>query len=342
MPLNDDMEFDEDVQAAMGTTEVSSTELTTAKPKEMTTAGAAEPDLDFDFSEVEKAFYENVEAGEVKISRCAILQPGSDEIAGEVAGYSGGMIVNNNTREIYTRKIMSPWLLGKVSNNELFEAHAILIQPVFKLPNEYIKWKDRTTEGRGWHFKTLDKRDPRVRAGVWSKDGGTWGTKEGQEGAPPVTVNCNYLCNILDASDPSITLANNIIITFCKTSSRAGIDLTTAIATGLQKRIPPFGAAYYVYTTREKNDDGTFYKMNCVGFSSSVNPIATINQRAFLDAIAMHKKLSTPVSGYNLQCGLLSMASLEGEDSDGQKHNGNQDSGEFDPEAEIDTAGVGF
>jgi hypothetical protein len=223
-------------------------------------------------------FDENVNAGtEIKISRISIMQPGSPEIANSVCGYEAGSLIDNFSREVLTTKLASPWLDGKVDVSERPKVHTCLIIPAFKLPTEFIKWKNLKTEGRGWHFKTCDRNDARVKEGIWKNAGGTWGTKEGQTGAPPVTENSNYLCLIIKKIDDGFKCINGgIIVTFCKTSFNAGKKLTTFIRQGFQDGIPPFGNVFYLYTIKESDPDSnsTFYRMDIAkcGLTKNIIP----------------------------------------------------------------------
>jgi hypothetical protein len=266
-----------------------------------------------DFSEYAEQFDENIFAGsEIRISRAALLQPGSPEIADEKPDYKFGMIVDNVTREVFTRELKSPWLKGDVPDAELTEHHSTLIVPCFKLPSEFIKWKNLQTEGRGWHFKTLERSDPRVREGIWPNAGGTWGEKEGETGAPPVTENCNYMCAVIDPLKKTI-LSDGIIFTFAKTSFRAGRDLTTYIRKGFKTNTPAFGYTYWCYTVKDKNDSGQkFCYMSVVPCTNT----GKICPEAFDIGMDWHKKFTKKEDGLGkkLQYAYLSSAMLQDED----------------------------
>jgi len=271
----------------------------------------------FSFGDYQSQFDENISAGEIRVSRVAIMQPGSPEITNTVSGYKPGMLVDTVTREILTREMKSPWLQGKVDVSELANRHCLLIVPAFKLPSEFIKWKDRKTEGTGWHFKTLDRNDPRVREGLWPGSGGTWGKKEGQVGSPPVTENCNYMCMVVeketkeDGEEKLSVVDSGIIFTFSKTSFNAGRSLTTYIRKGFQRRIPAFGVSYWIYTTKELSKNGeVYYAMNCA-------PGSVVKDRDILDmAFDWHRKFSEPSSGQALQAMYLNSAEIGDEGSD--------------------------
>lgn len=255
----------------------------------------------FDFAAYAAEANENVASGEIKVSRVTVMQPGSPEIAQEVPGYKTGMMIDSVTRDILSREVKSPWLVGKVDESALITCYACFVVPCFKLPTEFIKWKNRKTEGRGWHFKTLNRNDHRVREGVWPASGGTWGTKEGQEGAPPVTENCNYMCIVLDGNENENVIDPGIIFTFAKTSFNAGRDLTTSIAKGWTRRLPAFQVGYWIYTIKTQDDSGNTYAYMNVAPGSIIKKASVV--RAGYD---WHKRFSDPENGKNIQAIYLS------------------------------------
>lgn len=266
-----------------------------------------------DFSEYMEDFDENVFAGsEIRISRAALMQPGSPEIAGETPGYKISQIVDSVTREILTTPLKSPWLIGKAPDEELFTCQCCLLVPAFKLPTEFIKWKDLKTEGKGWHFKSMDRTEQRVREGIWPNAGGTWGEKEEEAGlSPPVTENCNYMMIVVDPTTKQV-ISNGIIFTFCKTSFKTGRALTTYIRKGFQKRIPAFGMSYWCYTVKDQNDAGQkFVYTNIVPAQQT----AKTSAEALRFGMDWHKKFSNKQDGLGkkLQYAYLSAAQIEEE-----------------------------
>jgi len=264
---------------------------------------------DINFEDYQTEFDENVNAGsELKISRAAIMQPGSPEIGGAVPGYTAGMLVDNFTRDILTQEFKSPWLKGKVPDEDLFKCHACLIIPAFKLPSEFIKWKDLKTEGRGWHFKSMDRNDPRVREGLWANAGGTWGSKPDQVGPPPVTENCNYMCVVLQVQpDNTVEIANTgIIFSFSKTSFGAGRKLTTYIKKGFQNNVPSFGNAYWCFTKKERNEESNsfYYYMDIAPAGRS----HSLNEQSLEIAYKWHKSFA---GNRELQNAYLSAAAID-------------------------------
>lgn len=267
------------------------------------------------FDEYMNDFDDNVFAGsEIRISRAAIMQLLSPEIKARTPDYYPGQIVDNVSRDILTRELKSPWLVGKVPEDELIKCNCSLIVPAFKLPSEFIKWKDLKREGRGWHFKTLDRNESRVKEGLWPNAGGTWGTKEGQDGPPPVTENCNYMCLFIDPVEKKL-LSDGIITTFCKTSFKAGRNLTTYIRKGFRKSIPAFGMTYWLYTLKFKDDDtgNEYYYFNVHPAMRTVE----INTEALKLGLRWHNQFSEKENGRGkaLQNAYLSSAAMQ-EESD--------------------------
>lgn len=268
--------------------------------------------------ELQQAFDLNVADGEMQFSRIAIMQPGSPEIANMTPGYSAGMLADNVTRDILTEGIKPPWLVDRgIDPEDLQKVPCCSVIPVFKLPSEFIKWKDIEEEGGGWHWKTLDRSDPKVREGVWPKSGGTWGKKPGQEGAPPVTENCNYLFMILNSDYDPVT--SFIVGTFARTSFKAGIKLTTAIKTQRLKKILHFQKCYWLFTkaeTREKNGKThTSYAMDVTGGPTltSIDPECGIQE----SVIEMIKFLSDKEYGRERQEMMINSAQMDHEDDKG-------------------------
>jgi hypothetical protein len=259
------------------------------------------------------AFEDNVNSSEILYSRMGIMQDKTPEIENQIQGYRQGQLFDNQTREILTRKIPAPWLVGKVDPDSIPKYETCLIVPVFKLPTEFVKWKDRSKGEKGWEFKTLDRSDPRVRAGLWPKSGGTWGNKPEEKGKkPPVTENINYLCVVLDAIDHSV-IKNFIIITFAVTSFKAGQKLTKFIMELKSKNIPPFGKTFYLYGYQTPNAAGIKYYT--IGVQEG--PIITaVNQEIIPDVINMSKFLADKEHGRERQETLLNAADVINEEDD--------------------------
>lgn len=260
-----------------------------------------------------QAFEDNVNTSEILFSRMGIMQDKNPEIVDQVQGYKQGQLFDNQTRSILTKKIPAPWLAGKVDPDSIPKHDTCLIVPVMKLPSEFVKWKDRNAGEKGWEFKTLDRSDPRVKAGLWPKSGGTWGNKPEEKGKkPPVTENINYLCVVLDAVDHSV-VKNFIIITFAVTSFKAGQKLTTAIRELGSMNIPPFGKTFYLYTFQTANTAGQKY----YAMSVQNGPVITaVNKDIIPDIVNMVKFLSDKEHGRERQEALLNAADVVDENED--------------------------
>src|SRR5690606_11758572 len=113
---------------------------------------------------------------DIRISRLTILQPLSPEIKNGTPGYSKAQIIDNVSREIYSEEIKAPWLVSKpgIDPSQVQKYNVLRFVPIVVLPKEYIKWKDRKKEGIGYHFKSLDKNEQRVREGIYVNQGGTF------------------------------------------------------------------------------------------------------------------------------------------------------------------------
>lgn len=260
-----------------------------------------------------EAFDDNVNTSEVLFSRMGIMQDKTPEIVDQVEGYKQGQLFDNQTREVLTKKLSAPWLVGKVDEDSIPKHDVCLIVPIFKLPSEFVKWKDRNAGEKGWEFKTLDRSDPRVRAGLWPKSGGTWGNKPEERGKkPPITENINYLCLVINVADNTV-IKNFIIVTFAVTSFKAGQKLTTSISEFKSKNIPPFGMTYYLYTYQTANaSNQKYYAMGV-----QVGPLITkVNPEVIPDIANMVKFLSDKEHGKERQETLLNAADVMNEEED--------------------------
>lgn len=301
--------------------------------------------------EIQAAIDANTSESEIRISRLAIMQPQSPEITGQQMGYKPGMLVDSITREVLTDLGLPPWLLQKgVPEADLKPMHFALIVPVFKLPTEYIKWVKRNERKEGmdrWEFKTLDKNDPRVKAGVWKSLGGTFGLKPEDKGkAPPVTDNCNYLCLVIDPKTGK-PKTNFLVATFSRTSAEAGKQLATALAANKMQGLMPWGCTFWLYTeARQYMQPGepkptTAYVMRVTRGPESGSIVFS---NAQTEILMMARALSAPASGVLLQTAFINSADLDAaeHEDDGSGSGGNpqqtidenpfQDPGVVEPE----------
>jgi hypothetical protein len=217
------------------------------------------------------AFDDNVDQqAEIAISRVAILQPASPEVAQGKPGYKAGQLVDSINRSILTQRAKPLWLIDQgVNPDELTLVDNMMFVPIAKLPFEYVKWKtleERTEEEPiPFHWKSLDKTEEKVREGIWKKHGGTYGTLPDQDGRPPVTVNTNYLVLPID-QETMTAMSNFVVLTFSRTSSKAGEKLATFMAGHRFESLAPYGRTYFVSTNQKVRVDAgqeqTYYVMD--------------------------------------------------------------------------------
>lgn len=284
-----------------------------------------------DLALINCAMDDNRQDGELQLSRLALLQPtGKDSSA---LGNKPGMMVDSRTREVLSDYIKPPWLVGKVSADEIQSKHCCLIMPVLRLPNEYIQWKDLKTEGRGMHWKTLDSSDPRVIAGVWPKNGGVWGTIEEQKNvAPPVTININFLNIIVDIETKSAK-GNFIVTTFCRTSYGCGETLINHVESHKMRGLMPWGCCYWLHSLAKSNpatNDSVYHV-----FQVARGPVSSIYAPGLIPAAQkMALYLADIRTGKQNQQRLINSADLETfsgmhEDDESSVSSGNLGRGEI-------------
>lgn len=256
---------------------------------------------DDDFSEFDAAVEDNIESNDLKISRLSMMQPGSPEIASEVPGYVPGMIVDNVTRQVYSVQEKAPWLtkIPGIDPANIPKSHYVRIVPVAVLPKEYVHWKNRQTEGKGMHFKSIDRNEDRVRAGLWVNRGGTWKPKEGEKNKPPITENLNILCAVIN---PDWTLASPFVVaTFARSNFGAGKFLINSVGRHKLVRLPAWGICYYLYTEKGPNKEYNYFVMKCApGEKITDNKDYAVNAKQLHEICKeMALKLSdkTPVEG---------------------------------------------
>lgn len=228
-------------------------------------SGGAIGELDYDalmasgeLDNINKANEENIEEGEIQIPRLSIAQPGTPEVASNEEGWIGGMLYENINREVVTTSGKPPWLLQKgIPAADLKTAPYLVFVPIFRLPTEYAKWPSKEERDAGqkiFHWKTLDKADPRVREGVWPPVGTFSG-----EGAPPVTSHLNILGMILNEQGEIVVPM--IVVSFSRTSFKTGNKLVTAcqIQNKMAGKLPFWGRVFYLFTEPKKNDNNQTY-----------------------------------------------------------------------------------
>lgn len=261
------------------------------------------------------ALAENTFEGELSFSRLGIAQPLTPEVGAQESGWSAGQLFDNVTREIYSDKDYPPWLVEKgVDKDAMSKVHFCLFLPIFKLPTEFILWKDRKTEGNGFHWKTLDRSDPRVVEGVWPRDGGTWGTRkeqqkpDGKSLPPPVTTNANYLGVVLDWRD-GLAKSSPLVATFSRTSASAGSKLSNFLQRHRMQQLPIFGKTYW-FTTRAKphaETNSTYHVLNVLPGRKTVD----VNAEMLKLSLPIARKLADPKTGRDFQERIINAAALD-------------------------------
>lgn len=280
--------------------------------------------------QIQQAIDANTHPSDLLIARLAIMQGLSPEIADQVPGYKQGMLIDNVTRSILTDYIKPPWLKAAgVADEELTPVHCLLLVPMFKLPTEFIKWIPRDerkeTDEFPYEWKTLDRNDPRVKEGVWRSLGGTFKGKR-----PPVTDNTNYLIGPIDLQTKMLK-CNPLVATFSRTSSPAGKQLTTQVASHKMQNLMPWDRCYWLWTKQEEYDDGKAYVMQIARgplLSECAEKIVRVQ------VIEQAKALSQPKIGQVFQEMMIN-AAFFGDDhgtGDGEAlSTGNQQTAEDDP-----------
>ena len=263
-------------------------------------------------SMIDAAIHANIDSSEVQFSRLAIMQPLSPEVSNQLPGYKQGQIVDNINREIVSERMQTPWLAGKVPSAELQSVECVEFVPIFKLPSEFIKWKNRNTEGPGMHFKTLDPRDPRVREGIFPPRG-TFRPSETQK-SPPVTENINIFAVLIDNATRGPKMMP-VVITFAKTSFKTGRRLVT-MCEGLRfSNLPFFAQTFWLYTRKTQNEAQQVYYVFEIarGDLLSVSAPGIVKQ-----VVETATALSDPETGKEKQESIINAAALQDEgDSDG-------------------------
>lgn len=215
---------------------------------------------DEELAMLNEANEENTSASEIQISRLAVMQKNSPECENNNPEYKDGMLVDNKSRAIYSTFGPPPWLTEKGIDPSTIEGvHYVRFLPIFKLPNEFIHWKNRTTEGKGMHFKTLDPNDARVKAGCFPPFGHWKPDPSSPIKASPVTNNINYLGVLVDAEGNPIS--EYIISTFAKGNTNVGKKITTALQYVKGNRKPYWSLCVGLYTWWNKTEKGSYHAL---------------------------------------------------------------------------------
>lgn len=160
---------------------------------------------------------DNITSQDLRLPRVALLQPLSPQVQNEGDKYKQGMFIDTLTQDVLSTPIV--------------------FVPVFIFKN-VIKWKPRA-EGGGMIYKTLTPTPEQLKECQF--DGSN---------KPTADMYINAVCMVEGFETP-------LIISFCKTSLKAGQDLIT-LATFA-------GCAWkYTYTlkaVKQTNSKGIFYVM---------------------------------------------------------------------------------
>lgn len=273
---------------------------------------------------------QNVSASEVKVPRAIIIQdktPVFEEEKEKASQdedykmqYRLGDIVDSSTMQVISQRIPKPWLSD--GDPEKIKVDCCIIVVSYKLPSQFVKWKDRKTDGKGFHFSTLDKKDPRVIKESWPPIG-TWGQDKSQEGPPPVTEISSYVCNVLNPSTLE-PVCKGLVLPFSKATFKQGRFLYEKMKGNLSRGIPLYAYGYYLWTETLENTDNQKYKGFSVATGVNLLELAQQNKlsRGTLSAMMLAKntyeQLSDPERGRELQEQILQATSeqMEAEAAD--------------------------
>ncbi len=256
---------------------------------------------------------ENTRAGEARIHRLAIAQPGTPEVSNQVPGYKAGQILDNRTRQVLSTFGPPPWMMKPgVPATEIESLHYLHCALIMKLPIEYTKWKTQleqkaSSDGVRWHFRTFDVTEPQVQAGVYPQDGGKWGrTPETAKLPPPVTVNTNFALLPLEPNGECKPLTNYMVASFNRTSSETGrliVDYTAGLR--INKQVP-WCLSVYLWMKRETDGTNTWYEYRLA--TAGGHDLLKANPYAYQMCKALALQLSDKTHGRQMQLAILNAA----------------------------------
>lgn len=264
---------------------------------------------------IAESMMENVDANEIKIPRLSLQQPLSPLAVGREAKFRAGQVIDNVDNILLSSEVASPWLAGKVAPGSIATVDAVLFVPIYKLPSEFVCWKDRNTEGRGMHWKTLDRKDPRVRQGCWPPYGNWQAAADAERKAPPVTVNINFAGSVFDYETKDM-LNELCIATFAKKSNAAGKDMVTKISRHMRRNIPIFGMSYWlwVYEEYDEKSNSTYYSLRCAQGPSIIDLFGERVSQVAARLLDTFKEFSNTETGRAAQEGFLNASSLDSDE----------------------------
>lgn len=160
---------------------------------------------------------DNITSKDLRLPRIALLQSKSPQVESDDNKYKAGMYIDTLTQDILTKPVS--------------------FVPSFIFKN-VIRWKPRT-EGGGMIYKTLNITDDVLKDLQWN------GTEK-----PKADLYINVVCMVKGYDIP-------LIISFCKTSLKAGQDLMTlAQLSGCAWKY-----SYELDTAKVANAKGTYFVM---------------------------------------------------------------------------------
>jgi hypothetical protein len=159
----------------------------------------------------------NITAQDLRLPRVALLQSLSPQVQNQGEKYKQGMFIDTLTQDILDTPVT--------------------FVPIFVFKN-IIKWKPRS-EGGGMLWKTLTPTAEQLKDTQWD------GTNK-----PSADVYINCVCIVNNSPTP-------LIISFCKTSLKAGQDLATLITLSGQA----WKHQYILESVKTTNSKGIFYVM---------------------------------------------------------------------------------
>lgn len=160
---------------------------------------------------------DNITSQDLRLPRVALLQALSPLVQNESEKYKQGMFIDTLTQDV----LPTP----------------LVFVPVFIFAN-VIKWKTRS-EGGGMLWKTINPTAEQLKETQWD------GIKK-----PTADRYINAVCLLAGQTTP-------LIVSFCKTSLKAGQDLATLV----QLSGCAWKFSYVLDSIKTKNDKGTFYVM---------------------------------------------------------------------------------
>jgi len=252
-------------------------------------------------NQIDGAIDENIELGEIKVSRISIAQPGTPQVASNQQGWKGGMLFSNLTNEFLSHAGKSPWLIAKgLEPSEIRTQEYCNFVPIFRLPTEYCKWPNKEEREAGmkrFHWKTLNKNEPRVREGIWENRGGTFNGK----GAPPVTEHLNVLGIVLN--DDGTPMSGLVVASFSRTSFPTGELLVTNCKEQKMTGLPFWGRVYHLYTESTTNDQRQTYYVLQFAKGKELLKFGDPDMMKAVNRMCMKTAfdLSDPVNGKKLQ-----------------------------------------